>query len=111
MRTIGLFAATGLLAGCELFGFASPTACPAALLEGTLAPDSLGGALVVGEFGPQAVQWPTGYAVSTVGGKVQLLDPGSRIVAAEGDPIYVGGGMSPDNTAFVACGYVSTEPP
>ena len=111
MRRIGLPLVAGLLAGCELFGFASPMACPAALLEGTLAPDSLGGALVVGEFGPQAVEWPTGYAVSKVAGEVQLLDPSSRIVAGEGDPIYVGGGMSPDNTIFVACGYVSSEPP
>ena len=111
MRAIGLFLATALLAGCELFGIGSLGGCPTALLEGTLAPDSTGGAHVLTEFGPQAVEWPAGYTVSSVDGRVQLTDQSFSAVASEGETVYVGGGMSADNTAFVACGYVGNEPP
>ena len=80
--------------------------------EGTLAPHPRGGAYVLSEFGPQSVEWPIGYTVSSMaGGKIQLLDPGLNVVASEGEQVYIGGGMSADNTNFVACGYVSNQPP
>ena len=33
------------------------------------------------------------------------------LVASEGDTVYVGGGMTPDDEVFVGCGYVSRDPP
>jgi len=32
-------------------------------------------------------------------------------VATEGDTVYVGGGMDAADEVFVACGYVSRDPP
>jgi len=108
--TLSLTLASLFLAGCQLLGI-SGTGCPTALLEGTLAPDPEGGALVVTEFGQQPVDWPDGYQAETVAGRVQLLDAGRNVVASEGESIYVGGGMDQDDTVFAACGYVGTQPP
>jgi len=33
------------------------------------------------------------------------------VVATEGDTVYVGGGMDEADEVFVACGYVSRDPP
>jgi hypothetical protein len=41
----------------------------------------------------------------------QLRGPFGQVIAAEGELVYVGGGMNADDTAFVACGYVSRDPP
>ena len=97
--------------GCSLSSIL-PTAqaCPAGLLEGTLARGPGGSAVVTWEFGDQAVRWPEGYAVEQEP-ELQLLDERGALVASEGDPIFIGGGFTAGDELFVACGYVSTEPP
>jgi hypothetical protein len=99
------------LTGC---GLIPPMACPAALLSGQLAVDEAGDepALVVAtDHGTQAVVWPDGYSADFAGEVAQLRGPFGQTIAAEGEPIYIGGGMNADDTAFVACGHVSREPP
>ena len=86
-----------------------PSGCPTALAEGRLAPDGDGGALLQGESGDIRVRWPDGYRV--VQEPLQLRGPFGNLVASEGDTVYVGGGMTPDDEVFVACGYVSRDPP
>ena len=77
---------------------------------GYLAPDGAGGALLENEFGQTRVRWPDGYKV--VVDPVRLYGPFGSLIATEGDAVYVGGGMSqPDEEVFVACDYVSTDPP
>jgi len=111
---------TGALIAVSLAACSLPTpfapagtaeACPAALLEGRLASDGRGGARLVWEFGPQAVQWPDGYRVEGGDEGVLLLDPNGAIVAIEGDMVYVGGGFTAGDELFLACGYVSRDPP
>lgn len=88
-----------------------PSGCPAALAQGQLAPDGEGGALLQGEFGKTRVRWPDGYRVLQEP-VLQLRGPFGNLIASEGDTVYVGGGMSqPDEEVFVACGYVSRDPP
>ncbi len=100
-------AATLLSSACSLL---PPTACPGALLTGRLA-DSDGVAVVIDEFGPQSVTWPDGYSVDQTP-ELVLRDPLGRVVASEGDTIYIGGGQDPDDPdAFRACGHVSRDPP
>ena len=99
--------------GCSLSSILpAPTAqaCPAALLEGTLAQGLGGTAVVVWEFGEQAVRWPEGYVVEQEP-ELRLLDDRGALVASEGDPISIGGGFTPGDQLFIACGYVSSEPP
>jgi len=85
--------------------------CPGALLTGWLAPDDDAGAVVVDEFGPQRVTWPDGYSVERTP-EVVLRDSLGRLVASEGQTVYVGGGQDPeDPDAFRACGHVSRDPP
>jgi hypothetical protein len=87
-----------------------PQGCPTALAQGRLAPDGEGGALLQDEFGETRVRWPAGYVVEQEP-ELQLRDPFGTLVASEGDTVYVGGGMAPDEEVFVACGYVSRDPP
>ncbi len=79
-------------------------------LEGTLARGPEGDAVVSWEFGEQPVQWPDGYRVEQ-GPRLRLLDAHGNLVASEGEPIYVGGGFTAGDELFIACGYVSSEPP
>lgn len=88
----------------------SVQACPAALLEGTLARGPDGTAVVSWEFGEHAVQWPDGFVVEHEP-ELRLLDDRGELVASEGDPIHVGGGFTPGDEVFIACGYVSSEAP
>lgn len=84
--------------------------CPAGLLEGTLARGPEGTAVVSWEFGDQVVQWPNGFVVE-LEPELRLLDDRGELVASEGGPIYVGGGFTVGDKLFIACGYVSSEPP
>jgi hypothetical protein len=105
---ISWMTATLLLAACSLL---PPTGCPGALLAGQLAPSGDGGAVVVDEFGENRVTWPDGYTVE-VSPELVLRDPLGRVVASEGETIYIGGGQDPDDPeAFKACGHVSRNPP
>jgi hypothetical protein len=104
MLCIGLLAVA--TTACSLL----PSGCPAALAQGQLAADGEDGALLKGEFGETLVRWPDGYRV-VQGPELQLRDPFGALVASEGDTVYVGGGMTPDDEVFVACGYVSRDPP
>ncbi len=88
----------------------SVQACPTALLEGTLVQGDDGSALVLWEFGEQPVQWPEGYVVEREP-EFRLLDNHGDVVTSEGEPIYVGGGFTPGDKLFVACGHVSSNPP
>jgi hypothetical protein len=101
-------AAIAVMTACSLVPI--PHACPTALLEGLLAFDDHGGALVMTEFGRQPVRWPDGYRVEQAP-NVVLRDAWGMSVATEGDTVYVGGGMDAADEVFVACGYVSRDPP
>ena len=108
---VGVMAATG----CSPLSIAPDSTpslqeCPAGLLEGTLARGPDGTAVVTWEFGDQVVRWPDGFAVEQAPA-LRLLDDRGEPVASEGDPIYVGGGFGPGDKVFIACGYVSSEPP
>lgn len=118
MRTAvlaALLTTTVALASCGLLigphdpdPSASAEACPLALLQGRLAPDGEGGALVVQDDGTEiTVVWPDGYVVRTEP-IVQLFDPDGNLIAGEGHVIHAGGGYS--NSHFTACGEVSAGP-
>jgi hypothetical protein len=79
-------------------------------MEGRLVPDDRWGVALQTEFGPQGVRWPHGYVAALDPGLV-LLDDSGHLVARAGETVYVGGGMDADNVLFVACGYVSPDPP
>lgn len=96
-----------LLGACSLI---VPQGCPTALLQGRLVADGNGGAGVESDFGTQAVRWPDGYRVEE-GAQVLLRDNWGNVVATEGETVYVGGGMDANDEVFVACGYVSRDPP
>lgn len=99
--------------GCSLspiLPMPTAQACPAALLEGTLAQGPGGTAVVAWEFGEQAVRWPEGYVVERAP-ELRLLDDRGALVASEGDPISIGGGFTAGDELFIACGHVSSEPP
>ena len=99
--------------GCSLeFFLPSPTAqeCPGALLEGTLAEGANGTAVVSWEAGEQPVQWPDGFVVEQEP-VLRLLDDHGNVVASEGGLVYVGGGFTTGDELFIACGYVSSDPP
>ena len=104
------WASAGAIAVTACSLIPAPQGCPAALLEGRLASDDRGGALVITEFGPQTVRWPDGYRVEQAL-NVVLRDARGMVVATEGDTVYVGGGMDEADEVFVACGYVSRDPP
>jgi hypothetical protein len=101
---IGLVAAAAT--GCSLL----PAGCPEALAQGRLAPDGEGGAFLQGESGKTRVRWPDGYRVVQEP-ELQLRGPFGNLIASEGDTVYVGGGFAPGDEVFVACGYVSRDPP
>ena len=106
---VGVWVAGFAIAGCSTISPPTAQECPAALLSGRLVQD--GEALVVmTEFGEQPVRWPEGYAVEQAP-SLRLRDPSGTVVASEGDTIYVGGGATAGDELFIACGYVSTDPP
>ena len=111
-RVLGPIAASALLlAACSLI---APGGCPQALLSGTLARTNDVPMLAVWDGREHhRVTWPDGYAFEVTPEDLMVLrDPVGRVVAAEGDPIYIGGGEDPDDPgAFKACGYVSRDPP
>jgi hypothetical protein len=110
LRVMRAVLAIGLLAVAATACALMPSGCPTALAQGRLAPDGDGGALLLGEFGETRVRWPDGYVVQQEP-VLQLRGPFGGLVASEGDTVYVGGGMTPDDEVFVACGYVSRDPP
>lgn len=65
---------------------------------------------LVTEFGSQPVRWPNGFSADAASGLV-LSDGAGNVVAAEGETVYVGGGMDGADEFFVACGHVSRDPP
>ena len=62
------------------------------------------------EFGSQPVRWPHGFSADGTS-ELVLRDGAGNVVAAEGETVFVGGGMDPANELFVACGHVSRDPP
>lgn len=112
MRAVVVLVSVAALVGACSFipGIGTPQACPAALLEGRLVADGHGSAAVETEFGTTPVRWPDGYHVDD-GDEVALLDERGNLVATEGEIVYVGGGMNATDDVFIACGYVSRDPP
>lgn len=116
MRALLVVLLVGVVAtGCSLDELLAPTLtpeeCPAALLSGRLAPDPDGGAHVISpDIGAKPVRWPEGY-VAVEDPVLRLVDPDGNLVASEGDTIYVGGGFTAGDELFIACGYVSRDPP
>ena len=107
--TLAAWVVAILAVGCSGVPFPTVEECPGALLSGPLVRS--GDDLVVAtEFGAQPVLWPDGYVV-VPGRELALLDDGRKLVASEGDIIFIGGGMDGADETFIACGYVSTEPP
>ena len=103
----------GLVALCLVtLGSSGCGGCPQALLSGTLARADDDTAVVrIDDGTTQVVEWPFGYRVDTEPA-FSLVDLTGTVVASEGDPIYVGGGSADEtDEVFVACGYVSREPP
>lgn len=105
-RLLLLFGIAAALAACSLI----PAGCPAALLSGTLVADGQGGLAVQAESGVTPVRWPGGYRVAG-DDELVLRDGWGSVIAAAGDTIYVGGGMNTADDLFIACGYVSRDPP
>jgi hypothetical protein len=101
-------------AACEGFPLTPPgvtEACPGALAEGRLANDGNGNAiLIMAPNRRQPVQWPEGYSVDP-GPPIQLYDRNDHLVAEEGDVVYAGGGFTEGDELFIACGFVSQDPP
>ncbi len=88
----------------------APQVCPGAFLQGVLAPDGGDGAVVMADGIEYQVVWPDGYVVEP-GPPVRLRDRTGDLVAAAGETIYVGGGTGGGDRTWVACGYVSRDPP
>ena len=90
-----------------------PSACPAALLEGTLVRDDAVGLAVQGDplFPPSVVVWPHGGVARDVDGVRELLDAGGRVVGREGDRFSAGGGFHPPDDWFYPCGDIEITPP
>src|SRR3989304_6288156 len=93
-KTLGIVgsgaAAIAVMTACSLIP--APQGCPTALLEGRLASDDHGGALVITEFGRQPVRRPDAYRVDQAP-NVVLRDAWGMSVATGGDTGDVGGGM------------------
>jgi len=85
-------------------------ACPGALLEGELLRDDDEGFLARHAEGfVTPIVWPDGYTVHD-GETRELIDPSGAIVAREGDRVALGGGFTPNDTAFIVCGPFSVTP-
>jgi hypothetical protein len=113
-----LLLAVAVLAGAcgELPAQPSGTmlACPAALLGPvTLLLDEDGVSTVGLPDGAVAVplRWPDGYGLRPGPGGGDIVDPQGRAVARIGDRVWLGGGMTADDTAFVVCGEVMDRDP
>ena len=108
-RVLLAVAAAVLLGACSLIG---PIGCPTALLEGILVDAGNRELAVETAGGIVAVRWPDGYGVVGGGDEELVLRGGwGRVIATEGETIYVGGGMNAADDEFIACGYVSRDPP
>jgi hypothetical protein len=93
-------ALSSIVGGCA-------TACPAALLEGTLV--AADGDLVV-ETDPAGVavhvQWPFGVGVHQAGDELVVSDALGSVKAREGDRVAIGGSATRDGE-WVACGDIN----
>jgi hypothetical protein len=89
-------------AGCQ--------GCALALLTGTLADQ--GGELVVvhPDAPPTHLQWPFGYSVREVDGRLAVVDLFGSVQAAEGDQVRLGGGTGDRDDSWAVCGSVERVP-
>ena len=103
-------------APASVAGLATPLACPAALIEGTLVAGE-GGAIVLrvdGESDLILVTWPDGWATRDQGDTRVLVDETGTPVARAGDRVTIGGGFvseTPGARRWLGCGGVSVNPP
>jgi hypothetical protein len=90
-------------------GTAACLGCPAALLDGTLAARDGELVVVTPDAPPVHLEWPFGYSVREVDGRLSAVDLFGTVKAAEGDMVRVGGGMGADGT-WSACGDLEVIP-
>jgi hypothetical protein len=104
-------AATARLLALALLlpGTAGCLGCPAALLSGTLTDQ--GCELVVTSPGapPVHVDWPMGFSVREVDGRLAVVDLLGTVQAAEGDQVRIGGGLGTDDR-WGTCGSIERVP-
>ncbi len=82
---------------------ATPQACMAAELTGTLVVDETDGLAVEDPSRHrERVVWPYGYVARESSGGRQLLDASGHLVAVEGDHVHIGGGEVADGE-WAAC--------
>jgi hypothetical protein len=86
------------------------TACPTALLEGTLVANGSGGlAVQAPEGGIVAVHWPSGVGVGHDGDQLVLTNPLGQPIAHQGEFVSMAGGVLGDTPAFDACGPIAVS--
>jgi hypothetical protein len=104
-------AATARLLALALLlpGTAGCLGCPAALLSGTLI-DQGGELVVVNPDAPAVhVDWPVGFSVREVDGRLSVVDLLGNVQAAEGDRVRIGGGLGTDDR-WGTCGSIERIP-
>jgi hypothetical protein len=86
------------------------TACPTALLEGTLVANGSGGLSVrAPEGGIVPVHWPSGVGVGHEGDQLVLTNPLGQPIAHEGEFVSMAGGVPGDTPEFDACGPIAVS--
>lgn len=110
--SIGVVIVAALVVAVAWSGFvlltASTGGCAAALLQGTLVRRGTTlGVEPVPKAPPMSVSWPIGYGVRDDAGTLVLTRFLVTDIAREGDAVSVGGGMSNDDSVFLACGPVT----
>ena len=81
-----------------------------ALLEGTLVANAGDLSVETPLGGTQAVHWPDGVRVSQTEDRPVLVGFFGQTIARPGDIVSLGGGYSPGDAFFQACGEIRFEP-
>jgi hypothetical protein len=91
---------------------ATPVACPASLIEGTLVAGADGAMLLRVDGEPELVTvvWPDGWIVRGKGTAATLVAGTGAVVATAGDRVRIGGGFvsdAPGARRWLGCGGVT----
>ena len=109
IATAAIVAAGAIGSAGIVLGTASLAGCPTALVQGTLV--RVDGTLGVEPVPPgqvMPVAWPIGYGVRDDQGVLVLTRFLVVDIPREGDTVFVGGGMSRDDSTFQGCGPVTS---